>query len=312
MKRLTVLMALAFGVNAYGIIDPGPAYKYTPCWIPPEEGTPTPRVFTKAQEQKKVELLAKFKERYPEYTLSYDALGVLKEIKAMANVALSTNPLTTGTYTIENLFTEFKDLFGIETEFLQPLGTSYKGLPILVVFGNYPNFVNTGHIPDGSYGGPLVGGYKGTWSLTVDYPYQLKSLDPTPTITGTQAYEIAKKDLSDWFNWPGSVKSGFPSKEEYITRYITALGSDWGGEYLEEWYEIEKAEYERKKQLSTEDVSEPVSTSSWFSETSQQLGIFFHNNGKPYLTWRVCLRGWEYYIDAKKGKVLYGRCTLKS
>ncbi len=307
MKRLVMLVALAFGANVYGFWDAGPAHKYKPCWIPPEEGTPTTRVMS----SQALQLQKEFKDRYPEYTLSYDSWGVLNQIKAPANVALSTNPLTTATYTLESLFTEFKDLFGIGTECLS-LPSAYKGVSIEPLI--YIECIKTDHIPDVSYGGPLVGGYKGTWTLTINYPYQLKDLDLTPAITGTQAVEIAKKDIFDWFNWPGSYKSGFPSKEEYIKRYASGLRWDGSEEnlkkYLEKWYERDKASYERRKQLSTQDASQPVST---FSESSQQLlYILIHTNGKPYLAWCVQVGKWRCYIDAKRGKVLYGQCMAKS
>jgi hypothetical protein len=103
----------AFGVNAYGFMDPGPAYKYTPCWIPPEEGTPTVKILS----SKAFEFQKEFKKRYPEYTLSFDTCGILSQISGpIIEGDISQDILVER---IKPLFTKFEELFGIGTECLQ-------------------------------------------------------------------------------------------------------------------------------------------------------------------------------------------------
>jgi hypothetical protein len=367
MKRFTIFLLVVLGVNAYGFKDPEPAYKYEPCWILPEEGTPSFRVLSKKEEERKAELLKKFQERYPEYTLSYDREDVLKEIKASAQVAFIENPIFTGTYTQESLFSEFEDLFGIGTECLHSIGTRepkcslgdlfclsltgpypcpyhrciYRGLPVYSERGNFVsgNFVQIAHIPDASGTLGDLTGEKGTWSLTINYPYQIKELDLTPTITGTQAVEIMHKDLYDWFNWPSiKLRGKFPSKEEYIERYLPYYNGN--RKPLEYWYEKDKVYYEsRKKKEGGKDIGfKPIPSFEEFLKSQpysisdlplhqqerklealrtryendyigiRKLCIFIHKDGKPYLAWQIKLGVWLFYIDAKRGKILYGHC----
>lgn len=286
-----------------------PEDKYKPIWIPPDEGTPTQRVLTKKEDK----LLKKFNKRFLEYTLFFDPYGVLKEITALADIAFSKNPIFTGTYTQEHLFAEFEDLFGIGTECLYPVGARspecsfgtsclellvdwaacphhkyfYRGLP---VSGGNKNWINITHIPDASGTLGDLTGHKGTWSLTVSYPHQIRNLDITPNITGTQAFEVAIENLANHFK---KFYPNYPSLATIYERHKECAKDDF--EYL-------------KKQGGLKESSKTyVITAYGLAE----LCILIHQNLKPYLAWKVNPRFWQIYIDTKKSKVLYGYCNAK-
>jgi hypothetical protein len=301
MKRLILAMMLGWGISVYGIWA-GSIHKQKLMWVPPEKGTPTVKMLS----NKILQLQKEFKKRFPEYTLSYDEYGILKEISAPANVVFSTNPLRIGTYTLESLFTDFEDLFGIGTECLHcyyPSFKSYKGLPVFLF---NTGIIGIREIPEvsGNVWDPKEG-YKGTWSLIINYPYQLKDLDLIPTITGSQAVEIAIKGIYNWATWPDSTyQSEFPSLKEYIDKY-SAMG--FSTEYLNKWYNSDKISYEYMREYYKSRGIKPSSQSSSMSpEDTYELCIFIHENGKPYLVWYVVLERWKCYIDAKMGKLLYG------
>lgn len=301
MRRLILTVMLGWGISVYGIWA-GPTHKQKLSWVPPEKGTPT----VKMMSSKTLQLQKEFKKRFPEYTISYDDYGILKEINAPANVVFFTNPLRTGTYTLEHLFTEFEDLFGIGTHCLYcyyPSFKSYKGLPVFLF---NTDIIGIREIPEisGRVWDPKEG-YKGTWSLIINYPYQLKDLDLTPAITGTQAIEIATKEVYNWSSWPDSTyQSEFPSLKEYIDKY-SAIG--FSTDYLNKWYNLDKASYEYTREYyksrGIKLSSQPPSISP---EDTYKLCIFIHENSKPYLAWHVVLEKWICYVDAKRGKVLYG------
>ncbi|MEW6102482.1 MAG: hypothetical protein AB1630_01485 [bacterium] len=316
MKRFITL--LMFGVNLWAIVDPGPAYKYKPIWIPPDEGTSTTRILSIEEQKRKEALNKKFQNRFPEYTLSFDSYGVLKEIFALANDRFIKNPIFTGTYTIESLFSEFKDLFGIGTECLYNtigirspncfLGTLcpglgcphheyfYRGLPVIKDNREFVNNSSYPTSPNWIWYSDERGLGTATWSLTVNYPYEIKDMDITPTITGTQAFEVAIDDLDVNFR---KYNSNYKSIYELYDPAKRGFSKSFSEE-------LELLRNSKKRGLSGRNLETYTITKYGIAE----LCILIHQNLKPYLAWKIWLpRGWEYYIDAKRGKVLYGYCA---
>ncbi|MDI6752013.1 MAG: hypothetical protein QME07_04055 [bacterium] len=277
MRIFILFLIMVLGTDLYAILDPGPAYKYKPVWIPPEEGTSSIRILNKKEQEKKAELLKKFKERYPEYTLIFDARGIIKEINVPAD-ARSKNPMPGYGYYIEALeplFIQFKDLFGIGTEALQHIPSTYKGLPVFEHSSYFAEII------------PPYSKKEGTWTLIVGRPNELQETDIIPQITGTQAYEIAINDLDSHFG-----KSN-PGRRSYYEIFDIAKFPSF-------IYELPE---------------KPIGNIENYTITKYglaTLGILIHKDIRPYLVWEVQIYPWPwlYYIDAKRGKALYGEAMI--
>lgn len=300
MKNIIILLMISLGINAYGCA-PGPSHKYTIIWIPEEKGTS----LVKIQDNKKfLKLKNKFKKRYPEYTLIFNEDGMLIKMSA---------PLAKGTSNINEIFKEFEELFEIPRDARDEDNLysykSYKGLPLIPPYSVFTEKIFK------TFKDPLDAN-KGTWSLTLEYDnriYQLKYLDLTPTITGTQAIEIAAKEVYDFSTWPDpTYQSEFPTLKEYINKYAQGGFSE---DFLKKWYEPDKTLYENKRAYYKNKgiIPQPPSISP---VNLPELRILFHNDNKPYLAWYVAVKKegeeipWICYVDAKRGRILDGYVNI--